>query len=670
MRLRAILFAAASIVACSNPGISEESEPRGEVTSAASTGCPKGFVDMLDWMTLDPDLRATSRVASSTSPGTMLYTSVEQDRFWWMKTPQGDTWDLVTYDAQYLYWAATEQAWHSHWQCKPADSTQSWRAARRCAKPGKPADRLVNASSTFRIVSSSEVQHTSGDQGTIFTLRNAGVQNHGSLGALPTLVLDYEWNCQSGACNRLEQYFLTQRYGLVGWKYFEDGAQKAEAAFDHLEPATVPAPMFSCLTPPEYRRVSIAHDGSEANGESFYASIDNAGRFVAYVSGASNLVPGDDNGLYDVFLYDDEARRTIERVSVATDGTEANGWSYNPLVSRDGEGKYVAFVSDATNLVPGDTNGQTDVFVRDRDKNETKLVSVGIDGLPANGPSFLWSLNGNGCLVVFASDATNLVANDTNGARDVFVRNHCTGTTTLISKSSAGVQGDGWSEGASINGDGRFITYTSMAQNLVPDGGNAFSQTYLYDAHWQTTTRISNGLGGGPANGPTTPLQISSDGDARFILVLSDATDIVENDTNGVADVFLYDRWGLASPKRVSVRTDGTQATARSLHGGISADGRFVAFSNDGSDLAEGGVPGGAYLHDTLTGDTIAARAIGGGTPNAGAFTSFPLVSTETTPLAGFPVTQRISLVWQSEASNIVPNDTNSVSDVFLRVVR
>jgi hypothetical protein len=674
MRARYFVWpiAVALAAACADPR-PEADEPRlGLSLAEAAAGCPNGYVDMLDWMTLDADLRANTRLASSQQAGSMVYTSVESDRFWWLKTPQGDTWDVNTYDADNIYFAMTELGFHSPWACKPAVDTRNWRAARRCAKPGHPLDRIVNANSTFQLVSSSEVQTTSGTQGTIFTLRDLGSQAHGALGVLPTLVLDYQWNCVGGACDRLEQYFLTKRYGLVGWKYFESGVLKGESAFDHTEVAAAPTPMLSCLTAPEYRRVSVGAGGAQANGASYAESVDGAGRFVTFVSEASNLVPGDTNGAHDVFLYDDVARATVQRVSVATDGSQSNGGSFGSVVSRDGQARWIAFASDASNLVPGDTNGATDIFVHDRVTGETKLVSVGLDG-PANDRSYFPAINGDGCIVAFHSFATNLVSDDTNRSADVFVRNHCTGTTTRVSVNDAGLQGDSWSQVPKLDDQGRFVAYTSAAQNLVADADGHTVQGYLYDSLWRTTTRIGNAPTGGPPNGDSGVAAMSTDQDVRYFLLHSDATNLVPNDSNGVTDLFLVDRWQADVTKqtrRVSVRSDGTQASAKSRQASLSADGRFVAFSNDGSDLATGGVAGGAYLHDAWTGQTIAPRSLGGGTPNGGAITSFPLVRSHTRSVAGAATTDGITLVWESEASNLVASDTNAAVDVFLRVVR
>jgi Tol biopolymer transport system component/subtilisin-like proprotein convertase family protein len=169
-------------------------------------------------------------------------------------------------------------------------------------------------------------------------------------------------------------------------------------------------------------RVSVSSDGTEANGASRHVSLSTDGRFVAFDSGADNLVPGDTNGTTDVFVHDRRTGQT-ERVSIASDGTQGDGFSQLPSLSADG--RFVAFESFATNLVPGDSNGQPDIFVHDRLTGVTELVTVAADGGPGNQSSygFPLAISGNGLVVAFESNATNLVQPDASGSvRDLFVR--------------------------------------------------------------------------------------------------------------------------------------------------------------------------------------------------------------------------------------------------------
>ncbi|MGH8881247.1 MAG: hypothetical protein ACRD0P_28525, partial [Stackebrandtia sp.] len=199
-------------------------------------------------------------------------------------------------------------------------------------------------------------------------------------------------------------------------------------------------------------RVSVASNGSQANDFSENPAISADGRYVTFSSGASNLVPGDTNATYDVFVRD---RRTgaTSRVSVASDGSQANDTSDGPAFSADG--RYVAFVSLADNLVPGDTNGAHDVFVHDRRTGATSRVSVASDGRQANHASSGPAVSADGRYIAFGSLADNLVPGDTDGWLDVFVHDRETGATTRVSVASDGSQGNNLSFEAVVSADGR-----------------------------------------------------------------------------------------------------------------------------------------------------------------------------------------------------------------------
>jgi Tol biopolymer transport system component len=221
-------------------------------------------------------------------------------------------------------------------------------------------------------------------------------------------------------------------------------------------------------------RVSVRSDGSEANGNSGCTSISADGRYVAFESDATNLVDGDANGMTDVFVHD-RLTGTTERVSVNTDGAEGNGPSVGIDTSHESfatiaisaDGRYVVFPSDADNFVPGDTNGQTDIFVRDRQTGATSRVSVAADGTQAAGASGSPSISGDGRYVVFHSKADNLVAGDTNGFQDVFLRDRQMDTTLRVSVTADGEEGDNRSGDPSISADGRCVAFDSLASNFV-----------------------------------------------------------------------------------------------------------------------------------------------------------------------------------------------------------
>jgi Tol biopolymer transport system component len=223
----------------------------------------------------------------------------------------------------------------------------------------------------------------------------------------------------------------------------------------------------------ETTRVSVASDGTQGDSYSEFPSISEDGRFVSFVSAAANLVPGDTNGFDDILVHDRVTGETT-RVSVATDGSQGNNWSINPSISADG--RFVAFASTATNLVIGDTNNGYDIFVHDRVTGETIRVSVASDG--TQGDSYSWSpsISDDGRFVSFASAAANLVAGDTNGVDDIFVHDRVTGETTRISISSDRAQANDRSEYlyTSNSADGRYVTFTSMASNLVVGDTNNY----------------------------------------------------------------------------------------------------------------------------------------------------------------------------------------------------
>ncbi|HEX5504820.1 MAG TPA: HYR domain-containing protein, partial [Thermomicrobiales bacterium] len=230
-------------------------------------------------------------------------------------------------------------------------------------------------------------------------------------------------------------------------------------------------------------RVSVASDGTQANSGSgvFTLALSTDGRFVAFVSDATNLVPNDTNGRGDVFVRDRQAGAT-ERVSVDSDGVQANGASDIHSVALSADGRYVAFLSAATNLVPGDTNSTTDVFVRDRQFGTTERVSVAGGGAQANnGSTDTPALSADGRYVAFASAATNLVPGVDTICEDVFVHDRQTGATERVSVASDGGQANGCSRDPTLSADGRSVAFRSFASNLVPDDTNGTWDVFVHD---------------------------------------------------------------------------------------------------------------------------------------------------------------------------------------------
>ncbi len=357
-------------------------------------------------------------------------------------------------------------------------------------------------------------------------------------------------------------------------------------------------------------RVSLRNGGGEANGVSNDGSIVGASvRSGALESESNNLVTGDTNSRRDIFVVSgdvDAGTPTVTRVSAPNLadqgmlGTQANDDSDNP--SLGGNEQLVAFDSDATNLVLNDTLGFNDVFVHDRMTGATTRVNLpnladqGMLGMQANDDVSRPALSANGRFVAFATSASNLVLNDTNSASDIFVHDRQTGATTRISlpnladQGTLGTQAVGFSNTAAISADGRFVTFRSGAANLVLNDGNGFIDIFVHDRQTGATTRVSlpnladQGMLGAEANGGSDSSSVAISFRGRYVAFRSAATNLVLNDTNNQDDVFVHDRQ-TGGTIRVSI-AGATQGDASSEKPVISADGRFVAFESNATNLA------------------------------------------------------------------------------------
>ena len=274
-------------------------------------------------------------------------------------------------------------------------------------------------------------------------------------------------------------------------------------------------------------RPSISLAEIQGNGDSLFPTISSTGRFVAFVTSATNLVSGDTNGQNDILLRD-RRNGTTARISISTQEAQANGGSERPSIS--GNGRYVAFDSTATNLTSGDTNGHSDVFVRDRSSGATKLVSVARNSAKSNDYSQDPIISSNGRYVIFESAASNLTTGDANNNTDVFLRDLSTNSTTLVSIRPDGMQFAAPSFPAAISADGRYVGFS-----VSPSTG--FWLSYIRDRQTGTTTRLSVGINGATANGDVFLGGISTNG--RFVVLTSIASNLVAGDTNGEQDVFV-----------------------------------------------------------------------------------------------------------------------------------
>lgn len=326
-------------------------------------------------------------------------------------------------------------------------------------------------------------------------------------------------------------------------------------------------------------RASLTAGDQQANGESWGGYISANGRYVVFESDSTNLVPGDTNGRTDVFVRD-LAAGTTHRASVSSLGIQGNGSSSNARISPDS--RFVFFVSEASNLVAGDTNGHQDAFVWDGRNGTTTRVSVSSAGVQSNATTWFGDISAGGQFVAFLSRASNLVAGDTNGATDVFVRDLTTGATHRVSVSTAGAQANRGSGALAISANGRFVVFVSAASNLGRGDRNGVADVFLRDRARGATTRVDLSTGGIPGNGFCDTPVISPTG--RFVAFASEATNLVPGDTNGHQDIFVRDLQAKTTI-RVSVSTAGVQANGSSARPAITAGGRWVMFDSQATNL-------------------------------------------------------------------------------------
>ncbi len=354
------------------------------------------------------------------------------------------------------------------------------------------------------------------------------------------------------------------------------------------------------------------------DGRSYSPDVGEDPRYIVFASDATNLAPGDTNGVTDIFLHEQETIQlaafdplpiVTTRISVSNEGVEANGPSGNPRISANG--RWIVFSSAASNLVAGDTNNKTDIFLYDRENSSIRRVSVpltifGVETGESNGDSVTPSISDDGCYIVYASDATNLqalgqdgaVLPDTNGKRDIFMYTNPSGTdcdltdasNEFISINSTGEQADGDSS-APVFGSVRYIGFVSEATNLVGDDANGVADVFIRDrvvsiGDGRITQLVSRAVNGAPANGASYSIDVDGGGDITFD---SDATDLVVSDTNGKRDVFrrfLNGDRSLGATELVSSLISGEQGDGDSRSPSIAAGGNYIAFASDATNLS------------------------------------------------------------------------------------
>jgi Tol biopolymer transport system component len=363
-------------------------------------------------------------------------------------------------------------------------------------------------------------------------------------------------------------------------------------------------------------------------------ALSSSGRFVAFVSGASILVPHDETATSDVFVRDDRLDSTM-LVTRDSSGSQANSGSFDPAVSANG--RFVAYQSFADNLVSGDTNDTFDVFVHDRSMLTTSRASVSGTGEQGNATSANPSISADGRVVAFVSSSDNLAANDPDPfSPDVFVRSPQTGTTARLTKGGLGALDP------SVSADGRFVAFVES------------SNVFVFDRWTGTRSLVSVGLGGAPANSFSGVPSISADG--RYVAFYSGATNLVAGDEQDeLTSVFVRDRF-LGATTRVSESSIGIPADSDCFEPAISGNGRYIAFYSDASNLVSGDTNNtfDVFVHDRVTGTTTRESMSSNGDQSDG--DSFlPSLSQDGRKVA-----------FTSLGTNLVANDFNSSADVFV----
>jgi len=345
-------------------------------------------------------------------------------------------------------------------------------------------------------------------------------------------------------------------------------------------------------------RASVSSLGEEASFTCEAPSASADGRYVAFQSSATNLVPGDTNSRSDVFVHDFETGATT-RVSVSSTGAQANDSSSWPSMSADG--RYVAFGSYATNLVPDDTNFWPDIFLHDRETGATTRVSLTSAGEQTTFSSFEPALSADGHFVAFKSAAANLNSIGTN-QWEIYLRDLQAGTTLHVSADANGEPCDGENNRPFVSEDGRYVTYSSRATDLVPVDTNNGQDVFLYDRLLGTTTLVSLDSSGGPTSGPganSLDSRITKDG--RYVVFWSSGGGFVDIDSNGHPDVFMRDLQ-TGSTTRVSEGEGGEQGLSPSKHPFITKDGRYIVFDSWAQNITPGDT---ANLYDIILKDTL-----------------------------------------------------------------
>lgn len=441
---------------------------------------------------------------------------------------------------------------------------------------------------------------------------------------------------------------------------------------------------------------SVNANGDQGNNSSAFSSVSGDGRYVTFHTGASNL-GGTPWVRTDVYVRDLLAGTTTH-VSVDSNGVAGNDYSSNPSISADG--RYITFFASSTNLVPSDTNGAYDIFLRDTVTGVTERISVDPQGAGGNGASFLPDISADGRFIAYWSDASNLVANDTNGRSDIFVYDRVLDVTVRASVDSNGSQGNFESRRPAISADGRYVAFDSFATNFAPGDTNQTADIFVHDIVTGDTELVSIDPGGNQFRGTSSKPDISADGqvvtfthgwdvyvrdrgtgvtkrasadmgggggtefgasknaaiseDGRYVAFDSDADDLVPGDTGSYSDVYLYDRVS-ETIERLSVTSTGVEGDGYSIAPSFSGDGRYISFTTDASNL----IPGGIFQVQVIV-QALPTMSFSSVSPQ-----QLAIGGTTAVTLTGSNFTPGMSLFFNATASNVVVvNETTITADV------
>lgn len=411
-----------------------------------------------------------------------------------------------------------------------------------------------------------------------------------------------------------------------------------------LAPAPLQPVRAACDPNAFLRRVSVSSSGEEGNGHSYSGALSANGRMVGFISNASNLVPDDTNNASDAFVHNLDTCETI-RVSVNAAGEQTTG--IGDFISLSADGQFVSFSSSASNLVPDDTNGFTDVFVKDMLTGVVERISIGPGGVQSNDFSGSPQISDDGNFVMFSSSATNLQSITTVPGgliAQAYVHDRQSGLNDLVSVNVLGQPADGNTFWGDISSDGQFVTFTSQATNLSPEDNDLGSDVFHFDRSNREISLVSTGAGWwGSIEGGELP---SISGDGRFVVF-----------STPFAGYMRDMQTGITSPVAVSLQ--GQLGDCSDVNSSISANGRFITFMSCAGNLIPGDTQWimSSFVRDLWTGEVRRVALTWDGKRVTG--------GTEHNPWSSVAA-EGDAYIFTSSSDDLLPEDTNGFADVYV----